>query len=73
MEKRRLYSAFVSSVYESLKKERKIVIDSLWHNNIVPFCMEYFIVPAHERFSWIEQKIDDSDVFVLLLGKNYGS
>ncbi len=73
METKKMYSAFVSSVYESLKKERLTVIDSLWHNNIVPFCMEYFIVPALDRFSWIEGKIDDSDVFVLLLGSHYGS
>ncbi len=73
MEERKMYSAFVSSVYESLKKERLTVIDSLWHNNIVPFCMEYFIVPSLGRFRWIEEKIDDSDVFVLLIGSSYGS
>ena len=73
MEEKKMYSAFVSSVYETLRSERKTVIDSLWHNNIIPFCMEYFIVPVNERFKWIEEKIDDSDFFVLLLGSNYGS
>lgn len=70
---RKLYTAFVSSVYTSLKDERKTVIDALVKRGIYPICMENFTVTSNGQFGDIEKMIDDSDIFVLLLGDKYGS
>lgn len=69
----KIYSAFVSSVYESLKDERKEVIDSLLNKRVYPICMEHFAISTNENFDGIKELIDDSDFMVLILGKEYGS
>ena len=46
----RMYSAFISSVYESLLDERDEVIKSLLDKRVFPICMEHFTVSASERF-----------------------
>ncbi len=69
----KMYSAFISSVYESLKDERSAVIDCLLDYRVFPICMEHFTVTTNGRFSDIEELIDSSDFFILILGKEYGS
>ena len=69
----KMYSAFISSVYESLQDERKEVIDSLLDYRVFPVCMEHFTVSTSGKFSDIEELIDSSDFFILILGGKYGS
>ena len=69
----RMYSAFISSVYESLLDERAEVIKCLLDKRVFPICMEHFTVSANERFEEIKGYIDDSDFFILILGSQYGS
>ena len=73
MPDKKIYSAFISSVFESLRDERAAVIDSLLDYRILPICMEHFTVSTSGKFSDIEALIDESDFFILLLGKHYGS
>lgn len=73
MKENKMYSAFVSSVFESLRDERSAVIDCLLDNRVFPICMEHFTVSTSGKFRDIEEKIDVSDFFILLLGKHYGS
>jgi hypothetical protein len=70
---KKMYSAFISSVYEKLQDERNLVIDSLLDYRVFPVCMEHFTVSTNGKFSDIEALIDSSDFFILILGKNYGS
>lgn len=67
------YSAFVSSVYRSLIDEREEVIKCLLNMQWIPICMEYFTVSSSENFSALQDLIDDSDIVILLLGREYGS
>ena len=67
------YSAFVSSVYTSLLDEREQVIRCLLNQQWIPICMEYFTLSAGDNFSALQDLIDDSDIVVLLLGREYGS
>ena len=67
------YSAFVSSVYTSLLDERELVIRSLLNQQWIPVCMEYFTLSASDNFTALQDLIDDSDIVVLLLGREYGS
>lgn len=73
MAEKKIYSAFISSVFESLRDERSEVIDALLDYRILPICMEHFTVSTSGKFSDIEALIDESDFFILLLGKYYGS
>lgn len=67
------YSAFVSSVYRSLIDEREEVIKCLLNMQWIPICMEYFTLSSSDNFSALADLIDDSDIVVLLIGKEYGS
>ena len=73
MAQRKMYSAFISSVYESLRDERGAVIDSLLDFNVFPVCMEHFTASLSGKFKDIEQRIDESDFVILILGAVYGS
>lgn len=73
MAKRKIYSAFISSVYESLRDERSEVIDCLLDHSVFPVCMEHFTSAASQKFNDIEKRIDESDFLILILGRKYGS
>lgn len=73
MKNKKIHSAFISSVYESLRDERSLVIDSLLDYGIFPICMEHFTVSSSGNFSDIEDRIDEADFFILILGSKYGS
>ena len=66
----KIYSAFVSSNYNSLIEKRRTVINSLLSANMLPVAMENFTVT---NFRNIELLIDKSDIVIILLGCEYGS
>ena len=68
----KMYSAFISSAFESLHDERQMVIDALLDHKVFPICQEHFVIGAN-NFSSLTDYIDNSDFFVLLLGRQYGS
>lgn len=70
---KKIYTAFISSEFESLREERNTVIDSLLDFRVLPIGMEHFTVSTNGEFSDIQELIDDSDFFIMLMGKNYGS
>ena len=70
---KKIYTAFISSEFESLRDERQKVIDKLLDFKIMPIAMEHFTVSSSGQFDEIKELIDDSDIFVLLMGKKYGS
>ncbi len=67
------YSAFISSNYETLKKERAEVINCLLNHQMIPICMEHFTTAANNNFFELEKLIDQSDIFIMILGDCYGS
>ena len=68
----KIYTAFISSAFTSLRDERAQVIDKLLDSRILPIGMEHFTVSTNGGFSDIQQLIDSSDFFILLLGGRYG-
>lgn len=70
---KKIYSAFISSHFSSLLDERKSVINILLDFKILPIGMEHFTVSTNGEFSAIQELIDDSDFFILIMGKKYGS
>ena len=73
MKEKKMYSAFISSVYESLLDERTEAINCMLDYRVFPVCMEHFTASATTRFNDIISFIDESDVFLLILGTKYGS
>lgn len=67
------YSAFVSSNFESLRTERNIVINCLLDSQLIPICMEHFTATSSENFGYIKSLINQSDIFIMILGDIYGS
>jgi hypothetical protein len=67
------YTAFISSAFESLRDERNTVINCLLDFRVMPIGMEHFTVAANDQFSAIQELIDESDFFILLMGRRYGS
>lgn len=65
-----IYSVFVSSVYETLEKERAVVIDFVLDSGKLPICMEHFTVG---KFDGIQRLMDYSDFIILIMGNRYGS
>ena len=70
---KKVYSAFISSAFASLQDERKLVIDVLLDFRILPISMEHFTVSTSGEFSDLQDLIDDSDFFIMLMGSRYGS
>lgn len=70
---KKIYTAFISSAFNSLRKERKEIIDVLLDFRIMPIGMEHFTVSTNGEFSDLEELIDDSDFFIMLMGRHYGS
>ena len=63
---------FVSSTYEDLDIERQIVFTSILKIGHIPAGMEFFT--GNEKINNLVLKwIDDSDIYILLLGGRYGS
>lgn len=72
-EMNKIYTAFISSAFESLRDERNRTIDCLLDFRVLPIGMEHFTVSTNGEFSDIEELIDEADFFILLMGRYYGS
>ena len=71
MEKK--YQVFISSTYEDLKEERKKVQDTILGMYQFPIGMEMFSAADEEQWKIIQETIDSSDFYVLIIGHRYGS
>lgn len=68
------YQVFVSSTFQDLKDERKMVIESLLSNkDYIPVGMEYFPATNDDQMAFIKRLIDNCDYYILILGGRYGS
>lgn len=71
MEKK--YQIFISSTYEDLKEERRIVQDTILSMYQFPIGMEMFSAADEKQWEIIQETIDSSDYYVLIMGFRYGS
>lgn len=71
MEKR--YQVFISSTFKDLIEERQAVLKAILELDHMPAGMELF--PATDDSAWhlIQDVIDASDYYVLIIGGRYGS
>ena len=67
------YQVFISSTYKDLIEEREKVRDVILSMYHFPIGMEMFNAADEEQWEIIQETIDSSDYYVLILGKRYGS
>ncbi|NOK10932.1 DUF4062 domain-containing protein [Corallococcus exercitus] len=64
---------FISSTYIDLKEERQAAVEAVLEAGHIPAGMELFSAGDRSQLETIKKWIDDSDVFLLILGGRYGS
>ena len=70
--KKRL-QVFISSTYVDLKVERQAAVSAILTSGHIPAGMELFTAGDQSQMEVIKQWIDESDVYLLILGSRYGS
>lgn len=71
MEKK--YQVFVSSTYVDLQDERKAILKQLLELDCIPAGMELFPSTDEDQWTFIQQVIDESDYYIVIVGAKYGS
>jgi hypothetical protein len=64
---------FVSSTYTDLQEERQAAVEAILGASHIPAGMELFAAGDQSQMQVIQRWIDESDVFLLILGGRYGS
>lgn len=70
---KRKLQVFVSSTYSDLIEERQAAVAAILKAGHIPAGMELFTAGDKSQMKTIERWIDESDVFMLILGGRYGS
>jgi hypothetical protein len=64
---------FVSSTYSDLRDERQAAVEAILTAGHIPAGMELFAAGDESQMDVIKRWIDESDVYLLVLGGRYGS
>lgn len=64
---------FISSTYRDLKVERQAAVEAILKAGHIPAGMELFSAGSESQLETIRRWIDESDVYMLILGGRYGS
>ena len=64
---------FISSTYEDLRDERQAAVEAILTAGHIPAGMELFTAGDQSQMQVIHRWINESDVFLLILGGRYGS
>jgi len=67
------FQVFVSSTYLDMKKERQEAVMAILNAGHIPAGMELFAANDKSQWETIRKWIDESDIFMLILGGRYGS
>ncbi len=67
------YQVFISSTYIDLKLERQAAVSAILKSGHIPAGMELFTAGDKNQWETIKSWIDESDIYMLILGGRYGS
>ena len=70
---KRKLQVFVSSTFSDMRPERQASVEAILSAGHIPAGMELFAAGDESQLETIRRWIDDSDVFMLILGGRYGS
>lgn len=69
----RKFQVFISSTYLDLQTERQAAVQAVLDAGHIPAGMELFAAGDQEQLEVIKRWIDESDIYMLILGVRYGS
>jgi hypothetical protein len=64
---------FVSSTYKDMPEERQAAVEAILKAGHIPAGMELFTAGDESQLKIIKKWIEDSDIYVLILGGRYGT
>lgn len=64
---------FIASTYVDLKEERKVAVKSILESGHILAGMELFTANSEEQRNVIKKWINNSDIYLLILGGRYGT
>ena len=67
------YQIFVSSTYRDLHQERDKVIETVLNLYHFPLGMEMFSADDDEQWQIIQEMLNSSDYYIVIIGHKYGS
>jgi len=67
------YQIFISSTYLDLQDERQAAVEAILGSKHIPAGMELFRAGNASQLDTIKKWIDESDIYMLILGGRYGS
>ena len=67
------YQIFISSTFTDMTDERQAAVEAILKAGHIPAGMELFTAGSGPQLEVIKEWIDDSDIYMLLLGGRYGS
>ncbi|HEX8381450.1 MAG TPA: DUF4062 domain-containing protein [Allosphingosinicella sp.] len=70
---RRKLQVFVSSTFSDMLEERQAAVETILRAGHIPAGMELFTAGDQSQMAVIKRWIDESDVYLLVLGARYGS
>ena len=71
---RKHYTVFVSSTFEDMRDIRAAVLGRLYSTeDFMPIGMENFMASNSSQLDYIRERLNDTDIYVLLLGGRYGT
>ena len=73
MEARKKLQVFISSTYVDLLEERQAAVEAILKAGHIPAGMELFTASNKSQWEIIKRWIDESDIYMLILGGRYGS
>jgi Domain of unknown function (DUF4062) len=69
----RRYEVFISSTSEDLREIRRAVISETTVCGHIPTAMEHFAAETTSDQAFLQRRIEECDIFVILIGARYGS
>lgn len=73
MQQKRKLQVFVSSTFIDLKEERQSAVEAILNAGHIPAGMELFKAGDESQWNIIKDWIEESDVYMLIVGGRYGS
>lgn len=67
------YQVFVSSTFADLREDRQVAVEAILSAGHIPAGMELFSAGNESQLNVIKRWIDESDIYLLILGGRYGS
>ena len=73
MAQKKKLQVFISSTYSDLREERQAAVEAVLNAGHIPAGMELFAAGNESQMKVIKRWIDESDIYMLILGGRYGS